>query len=741
MDTTLNLTFNNQHIIFHLLIFLVSFGIAYLSYKEPNPPITRRLKYFLLTLRSLILALVIGALLEPLLSIINKYNEEPVVAVLIDQSESMEIDDVPAGPQSSADMQKRIEVAAHLVYGKNGISPALDEKSEVKVFGFAKNAEPVTNSVIKNTRSETNIGQALKFVDDALVEHNLTSIILITDGSNNSGIDPVRQAAGLKAPVYTIGVGDPTERKDISISRFLTNETAYVDNDIPVEVTIRSNGFDNTKIPVQIFWADKLMAEDFLILKGNSMEQKIVLHFVPTEPGDHKFTLKIPVQKDEFITQNNNRDFVVKVLKNKIQILQIAGRPSYDFSFLQRYMKRDQNVETTSFILKRDGTFSLLKDSGVPKFNHLPRTEAEINEFDIVLLMDIQRRNLGDKFEALVKDFVNIHGGALIMLGGEDSFGNGGYQTSPLNEILPVSMKMVNKLKTGSFPLQFTTISLNHALTQLDDNQEVSQRIWQSLPPITGYNTTEARPGAEILATVENNFPAIAIQRFGKGKVMAMPITSFWQWDFLMVGVQGNNKYSDRFWSNSIRWLVSRDDINQVNLTTDKRIYRSGESVNFAIQVYDETFKPVDLAEVKVFIQNTSDNDAKTEVIALEKETGNYVGVMENLMPGDYKALATATKGSIKFGRDEETFTISEYSLEFENTQAYEPLLREIAQASNGNYYRPSEMDQLVNSVKLTERVKTTSYDIVLWDHPWLFFSLIILLCFEWIMRKRQGLA
>ncbi len=743
MNLSLDLSFNGTNILVHILILMISFGIAWLTYRKPNPPITRRLKYFLLGLRVIVLAIVISALLEPLLSLIRRLTDEPVVAILVDESNSMTIEDQyidPEGPKISRD-----EIATDILSDRKGLMDRLDEQAEVKTYRFAKNTDSAKKENFSGSRSESNIGQALQYVDQELVEQNLASIILLTDGANNAGNDPARIASTLRVPVFSIGIGDPEEQKDIAISRFLTNETAYVDNEIPVEVTVRSTGYDNIQVPLQIVWGDTVIAEENIILKGSSLEQKLMLRFVPTKAGDQKFSLKLPVQDGEMIAQNNVRDFVVKVLKNKIQVLHLAGRPSYDYGFLHRYMVRDPNVEPTGLVLKKDGSFYPVKKKDGETLQALPQTQEQLFKYDLLILSDLHQRYLGQKFEKMVANFVRERGGALLILGGEHSFQDGGYNNSVIADLMPVTLGPAsNRMKTGTFSIQLTPAGNRHGLMQLDDDQELNNRIWQSLPPLLAYNQIKGiKPGAELFATFAGKkpAPAIALHRSGKGKVLAFMAATFWQWDFLMLGVQGSNEHSDRLWNNIIRYLVSRDDIERVNLNTDKKIYRSGESVNVAVQVYDQKFQPQSQAEVTVTIAKQGQQEIRQEVVLIEQEPGRYNGIIENLLPGDYTAKAVVKKGNIQLGADNRSFTVSEYSLEFENTRMNNALLKTMAKNSGGQYFTPANVNDIFASLNLNVRHRETSRDIILWDHPGLFILLILLLGIEWTMRKRRGLA
>ena len=95
---------------------------------------------------------------------------------------------------------------------------------------------------LKLKGTATDISQALYHITSKAEENNTRAILLITDGAFNTGSNPIFEAENFANPVYTIGIGDTNEAKDISIISLLTNEIAYIDNR-SYKYKFKSNGF------------------------------------------------------------------------------------------------------------------------------------------------------------------------------------------------------------------------------------------------------------------------------------------------------------------------------------------------------------------------------------------------------------------------------------------------------------------------------------------------------------------
>ena len=72
----------------------------------------------------------------------------------------------------------------------------------------------------------------------------------------------------------------------------------------------------------------------------------LTLAFTPKDLGTHGFSVSIPAQAGEQITQNNHKDFKVDVQRDKIRILSLSGSPAWNYRFLRMAMKQNDSGGT-----------------------------------------------------------------------------------------------------------------------------------------------------------------------------------------------------------------------------------------------------------------------------------------------------------------------------------------------------------------------------------------------------------
>lgn len=734
------LNLNTDYSFMFFILMVIFIGFTYFIYRYTNPPISRGLRIFLFILRAVAFCVLIFMMTEPIASFTKTRTEEPIIALLVDKSASMNLKD--NGQEVS-----RFDIAKDVVNGEVNLSESLSGEGIVAPYLFAKEMGHIQEDwqMAQPDGGTTNIGDAFYSISEEMAQQNLSAVVLVSDGENNSGADPVRAAKNLGVPIYSVGIGDPTEPKDVAITKFITNEIAYVNNKIPVEVTIQTNGFSGGETTISLRENNKTLDSRNLNLTDTFQEHKILLHFTPKTEGLHKFTLTIPEQDGEKITQNNSRVFFVNVLKSKMKVLYIDGAPNWDYNFIRNTLERDPNVEITSMAMIKSGEFyeqTSDEESRRPAF--LPNTTREWNEYDLVMLGDISLRHLNANQEKMLADFVNEQGKAVLFLGGKNALSRGEYQNSPLKELLPVG------IQGGSiqqpFQIELTSSGKQNPLMMLDDNVGVNERLWHEFPPILSANKlAEAKPGAAVLAVhpIEET-PLIATLSIGRGKTMIIGMSSLWRWSFLMEGIGKSSRYFERFMGNVVRWLVTREIDKQVKISTDKIVYRSGEEISFTAQVYNSNYEPIDDATVEVNITQKDNADFKPvniSLISTPTGEGTYTSKFNALPPGDYQYYGSAEKGERIIGKDAGKFTVGEYSLEYENTELNEEMLKKISAITDGKYYTYENVDELPDDLDVEERKITRTKEVAIWDNVWFFLIFIGLLGVEWTIRKRRGLA
>ncbi len=736
-----------------LILLLAAAAFSYFVYRRTTPPVSNRLRFLLMTLRALSAMLLVLLLFEPILSLTRKKADKPVVAVLIDQSASMGLVDqsdtlpVRRGGSASRTQARLRGQAGDPLRGKvdrrqvlqsllqSDVFRRRSDEYEMVFYPFAAQLQEGTSSPPDTLHADgdgTDIRGALDELKKKLTDRYFAAVVLLSDGANNLGENPARYASEYGVPIHAVGIGDPSEQRDVLISNFVTNEIAYAGAQIPVEVYIKSSGFEGRRLPVNLTQGNRTLDSKVVELSGGGLEQRVRLLFTPEQEGLFKYEIKLPKLEGELTDVNNTRPFYVKVLKSKLDVLMVAGGPSADFNFLKRSLAADQNVAVQAFV-EKDGQF--YGRASMP-------TAEELAKSDAVILLDFPRRTSAPESITRIKSLLAA-GKPLFLIFGKNVDLDKLWQ---LSDFLPFSAKPAK----GSERVVYAAVlpqGMHHPIFRLSEDEVENRERWLELPPIfTILNYAPLHPSAQSLAASDVNrspdarrqsLPIIVCQTSGKRKSATVLAYGLWRWDLLMTGVGKSSEAYHRFLQNTIRWLVSQEDSKPVRIAANKEVYRSGEKVKFTAQVYFEDFQPVDGAEVVVQVRDVNET---FELSLKGIGGGRYEGSLEVLQGGDYEFTGSAHLQGRVLGRDQGKFSVEEFNLEFQDTRMNEELLRRIAEESGGAYFTPEEVSRLSERLQFNEKFVVIKNEWEIWNKTPLLITCILLLSAEWLIRKRKGM-
>jgi len=709
---------------FLALLLISAIAFSYYVYRRTVPPVSNRLRVFLMTLRAISTVLVVLLLFEPILSLTRKKEDKPVVAVLIDKSASMGLVDQKVDRRQTLNDLLQTDI----------FKKASDE-FEAVFFPFSSKLEEGAPSLPDTLRADgdgTDIRAALEEVKQQLAERYFSAAVLLSDGANNLGENPARYAAEYGVPIYAIGIGDPSAQRDVLIANFVTNEVAYAGVQIPVEVYLKNSGFKGARVPVNLTQDNRTLDSKTVELAGEGVDQKVRLQFTPQAEGLFKYAIKLPQLEGELTDANNTRAFYVKVLKSKLQVMIVAGSPGADYNFLRRSLAVDQNIAVQTFVEKGRGQFYGAR---------LPPAD-DLSKADAVILIDYPRRTSAPDDLNKIKS-VLANGKPLFLIFGKNLDFDKLWQ---LRDFLPFSAKPVR----GAERVQYLSVlpqGIHHPLFRLSEDDIESRERWLELPPVfSNINYAALNQTAIALAGVDfsrspnaprQSQPLIVAQTSGQRKSVAVLAYGLWRWDLLMTGVGKSSEAYHRFLQNAIRWLVSQEDSKLVRIAANKEIFRSGEEVKFNAQVYYEDFHPVDGAEVAVQVRDANETyDLSLKGIG----DGRYEGSLEVLQGGDYEFSGTAHVQGRVLGRDDGKFSVEEFNLEYQDTRMNEELLRRIAEESSGAFFTPSDFGELKERLRFPQKYMVIKSEWEIWNKLQLLIMCILLLSAEWLIRKRKGM-
>ena len=225
--------------------------------------------------------------------------------------------------------------------------------------------------------------------------------------------------------MVTIGLGDPERYRDIQIAAVEAPNFAFLHSSVDIEVTVKSWGYKGQVIPLVLKQEGRILSTSSLVLDADRSTRRATFTMSPKEVGRYRLSVETPVQVGEVLRTNNQRDFQLQVRRDKIRVLVVSGRPSWNYRFLRRALKSDPSVDLISFIILRTPTdiVNVPDDqlSLIPFPTNRLFTE-ELGNFDLLIF---------DNFSYLlyfpmlylenIRKFV-IDGGAFVMFGGDQSF-------------------------------------------------------------------------------------------------------------------------------------------------------------------------------------------------------------------------------------------------------------------------------------------------------------------------------
>jgi uncharacterized membrane protein/Mg-chelatase subunit ChlD len=272
-------------------------------------------------------------------------------------------------------------------------------------------------------RSATDIGAALRLATALFPDDTQKRIVLLSDGNDTTGggqAEAVRAATrDIRIETRLIGLGASEE---VLVERLTTPSTSNLGDSVEATAEIRSSVAQPAT--VRLFVNGDLADTQHLQLEAGVT--RVVFDVTPKDAGFHTFRVVVEAARDTF-SQNDRADSNT-IVKGEPRTLVLAGNDAVAAELVQALKAQRQNVDTI-----------------VPEA--LPTEFAALATYDSVVLVDVPRARLSDRQLAALQVYVRDLGKGLVMIGGPDSYGAGGYQKTPLEETLPVDMGVRDRQK------------------------------------------------------------------------------------------------------------------------------------------------------------------------------------------------------------------------------------------------------------------------------------------------------
>lgn len=720
--------------------------------------------------KTVALALLALCLLDPLWTRSMPKKGENEVVVLVDASASLDLAESVGAETRASRVQKA------LVAGNDDAAwiRALGEDFRLRLMTAGSQTVSVPHfRGLKFDGTRSDFARTLMTLRSGGT--NLAAVIVVSDGNATDASAWKAEAKG--APIFTVLAGEKAPKPDLNIEEATVATSPF--EDAPVTITARVSG--SGKATLQVVGEDKkAVATEKVTLNGNAA-QTVRLRVPVAKPGVSFYRLELKGEDAKEATlANNTRLLAADRGAGPYRVLYVTGRPNWEYKFLRRAIAGDDDIQMPALvrIAKREPKFEWRGKAGEsvnPLFRGFGAKDGEeaqrydqpviirlgtkdakelsdgfpkaaedfFAEFRAIILDDIEAQFFTQEQMNLIERFVSERGGALLMLGGQESFRDGGYDNTPIGRMLPVYLdQAASGPAIGDARFNLTREGWLESWMRLRADREEDEKRLTSMAAFHSVNAAfSIKPGASILATVsdaQNTHPAVVVQRFGEGRVGGMLIGDLWRWG---LHDEDSHKDMDRLWRQLMRWLVV-DVADAVGFAAEIDA-ADRERVKLAVRVKDRAFKANSDAIVKIEV--TQPDGTKSQLFAEPslKEPGLFETEFFASKPGNYRATTTVEDAEKRtpLGTKAVGWTHDPLAVEFAKLEPNRDLMKRLAEDTGGKMIALSDIEKLPEMLQNIRVPVEVTLATPLWHTPWGFAAILLLLLGEWALRRKGGMA
>ncbi len=782
-------------VILTLFLLLLAAG----TLRLPVPP---RWKWGLFLLKATAVILLGLCLLEPMQTRRHSKPGENIFVLLADQSASLQVKSATDESASRGDAYKAL-----LTDPASTWIPRLSQDFDVRRYRFGASIENLENfQSLTFNDSSSQLANAIDSLHQRFRGQALAGVFLFTDGNSTDELESVKSEGVRFFPVIPDHVHD---LPDIAIDSVSVTQTNFEDAPVTVKAKLSTTGFASEKLPEALtvtltqHGADTPTKETRTVHRtvhktgqtnGNG-ELVATFQVRPPVPGVLFYQLSVASGKSPPVegagspsgfdaTDKNNQQLIaVNRDPHVSRILYVGGRPNWEHKFLGRALSEDPQLHLVSLvrIAKKEAKFDFrgrVGESSNPLFrgfkdgsdeetddysqpvlvrvntrdakelsDGFPKTKAELYQYDALIIDDTEAAFFTRDQLALVERFVSERGGGLLMLGGRDTYQHGKWDHTPVADALPVYLGRRVTPLSGKLKWSLTRDGWLEPWTRSRDQEESEKQRLAVAPPLqilTG--TSDIKPGARILASVQNEegatAPSLVVQTYGQGRVGALLIGDLWKWSLQSPDPKQDD--AGKFWRQLSRWLTG-DVPQRLSVSLEKTEMEGLPANTLLIKLRDQEFQPRDGDRVLVTVKQPDGNEIKLDAQPSLNAPGTYEAVYVSRQPGSYIATVEASVAANEPQAEPLTtqigWTSDPAATEFRKTSFNLPALESLAKNSGGEVVRFSDLERLTKDLPSRELAVMETETIPLWHRPWIILIAVSLLALEWGLRRWKGLA
>jgi hypothetical protein len=685
-----------------LAIFAVLLGVGYalfLYFRNDNVAFEKRSRIVMASLRGLAMTLLAFLLLAPMLKMIRKQTDKPVIIFSIDNSES-----VKSGKDAdfyTAEYPKQLKKIIDEL--------AKDYDVDAYLVGDENKSADKTNAAPDFSDKSTNLSALFDDISLLYANRNVGAVVMLTDGIYNSGANPFYAAQKTNFPVYTVGLGSDEQATDLLIADIVHNKEVLKGNRAPVEVKIQAGKLAGKTAKLTVSGDKGEVFSKTLQISGNQYFETVSFLVDAEQPGLKKFRVDLDELDGEVTHKNNHAQFIIRVIESKDKIAIVYDAPHPDVAAIRSALELSENYDV---VVKSVEEFKdNPSDFGLVILHQLPSSKHPASS----LLSQIRKSGVSSLYIIGTQTDLNAFNGL-----------NTGLQITQ-------SKNMTNNA-TAAYNSNFMLFSFS----------EEAQQLLPTLPPLQSpFGTYKAAVSANLfmkqrISGVETNYPLFLFNDVNGAKTGVISGTGLWSWKvYDYVNTQNHDAFNEIV-NKTALFLVAKNDRSPFRVRHNA-VFAENAPVEFSAELYNESGELLNTPDVKLTVKGSGDTTYDAQ---FSKQNNAYYLNMGELPVGTYTWTAKTQLGNKSYEKSG-SFSVQEIFVETANLVANHDLLRSIAQTSNGKYFDRSEMEKVVKEIKANDNIKPVAsyqkkYSMLL-NSPWYLAAIVLLLGIEWFLRKWHG--
>ncbi len=684
-----------------LAIFAVLLGVGYalfLYYRNDNVAFEKRSRIVMASLRGVAMTLLAFLLLAPMLKMIRKQTDKPVIIFSIDNSESIAAgkdagyytSDYPKQLQKVInELAKQYDVDAYLVGDENQLT---DNKNVTPDF----------------SDKSTNLSALFDDISLLYANRNVGAVVMLSDGIYNIGSNPYYAAQKVGFPVYTVGLGSDEQATDLLIADIIHNKEVLKGNRAPVEVKVQAGKLAGKTAKLTVSDEKGEIFSKTLQISGNQYFETVSFLVDAQQTGLKKLKVDLEELDGEVTYKNNHAQFFIRVIESKDKVAIVYDAPHPDVAAIRSALELSDNYDV---VVKSVDEF---KDDpsgfGLIVLHQLPSQKHPAS----ALLSQIRKSGVSSLYIIGTQTDLNAFNGL-----------NTGLQITQ-------SKNMTNNA-TAAFNSNFMLFSFS----------EEAQQLLPTLPPLQSpFGSYKASVSANTFMTqrisgVETKYPLILFNDVNGAKTGVISGTGLWSWKvYDYVNTQNHDAFNEIV-NKTALFLVAKNDRSPFRVRHNA-VFAENAPVEFSAELHNESGELLNTPDVKLTIKGSGDTTYDAQ---FSKQNNAYYLNMGELPVGTYWTAKTqlGNKNYEKSG----SFSVQEIFVETANLVADFDLLKSVAQTSGGKFFARNELENVVKEIKANDNIKPVAsyqkkYSMLL-NSPWYLAAIVLLLGIEWFLRKWHG--